>query len=352
LPVNNRKHLGKSILYIGSLNENSNSFGRYKTLQAMGNEVTGIDTDPYIYGGLFEKFHYHLNIGPGIVALNKKLLQSIEELNPEIVWIDNKPFLRVATLKRIRNIQPSVKIINLVTDDPTGKYKNAFRLCLQTAKYYDVHFVQRAVNISELKKYGANRVEICYRSYDPLLHRPLKLEDADRSIYKAAVGFIGTHESQREEFIVYLIKNNIPVSITGNDWQNATAWDMIQPFYKGPSVYGEAYIKTINGFDIALHFLRHTNRDEQDSRTFEIPACGTFMLAEKSLVHQDLFKDGEEAVFFESKEELLEKVQYYLAHNEERKAIAKAGYERCISSDYSHEARLKEVLEKVFKVQV
>lgn len=309
--------------------------------------MTGIDIDSYIYESFFEKFHHHLNIGPGILALNKKVLQTIREVLPEIIWVDNKPFLRQGTLKKIRKSFPFVKIVSLIIDDPTGKYKYAWRLGLHTAQYYHIHFVQREINISELQKYGSNRVEICYRSYDPGLHRPLELNEADIKKYKAGVGFIGTYESFREEYILHLLKNNVPVSITGNDWQNAKRWEVIMPYYKGPSVYGNAYPKTINGYDIALHFLRHASRDEQDSRTFEIPACGTFMLAEKSGVHQRLFEEGKEAVFFETKEELLVKVQFYLAHPAERKAIAKAGYERCVNSGYSHEVRLKEVIEKI-----
>ena len=64
-----------SILYIGSLHPRSNSFRRFKTLRTMGYEIMGIDVDPYIYGGSFTKFHHHLNIGPGIRALNKKVLE-------------------------------------------------------------------------------------------------------------------------------------------------------------------------------------------------------------------------------------------------------------------------------------
>jgi spore maturation protein CgeB len=139
------------------------------------------------------------------------------------------------------------------------------------------------------------------------------------------------------------------VSITGNEWQNAKQWHLIKSYYKGPSVYGEEYVKTINGFDIALHFLRHTNRDEQDSRTFEIPACGSFMLAEKSNVHLSLFEAGKEAVFFETKEELLESVHYYLEHPAERKSIEEAGHQRCVTSDYTHRGRLKEVLDKIYE---
>lgn len=315
----------------------------------MGNRVRGINSFEILYKSRFVSLHHHLNMGPGISALNKRVLTAIENDAPDVLWADNKPFLQPRTLKKIRKQWPAIKIINLITDDPTGKYRYAWRLCLATAKYYDVHFVQRHINIAELTKYGARRVEICYRSFDPDFHRKLALSKTDQQKYAAAVGFIGTHEAYREEFIVHLIQNNIPVSITGNEWEKATHWNIIQPYYKGPSVYGEEYVKTINGFDIALHFLRHVNRDEQDSRTFEIPACGSFMLAEKSDIHTTLFEEDKEAVFFETKDELLAKVRYYLAHVAERNVIAAAGHARCLHGGYSHQDRLQGVLDVIFE---
>jgi spore maturation protein CgeB len=90
------------------------------------------------------------------------------------------------------------------------------------------------------------------------------------------------------------------------------------------------------------------NRDLQTTRTMEIPACGGFMLAERTDEHQRLFEEGKEAVFFDinNLQELLEKVKYYLAQDEERKAIAKAGRKRCVDSGYSHHDILRYMLEQ------
>lgn len=37
----------------------------------MGHTVSAIHVDEFFYRGIFKKNHHHLNIGPGIVRLNK-----------------------------------------------------------------------------------------------------------------------------------------------------------------------------------------------------------------------------------------------------------------------------------------
>lgn len=336
-----------NILYVGSLGLNSNSLRRFNTLSLLGHHTRGINIDPLIFKSVFSRLHYHLNVGPGVSRLNKEILLLVRSAAPDLLLIDNKPFVSSGTLRKVKVLAPKMKIVNLITDDPTGQYRYAWSICLKSASLYDCHFVQRQVNVEELKAEGARRVEICYRSYDPSFHRPIELNQADKLTFSAEVGFIGTYEANREAYIAFLIENGIPVSVTGDGWPGGERWNLIKPYYKGPSVYGEPYVKTINGMKIALHFLRQANRDEQDSRSFEIPACGVFMLAESSALHRSLFEDEKEAVFFKSKEEMLEKIQYYLAHEEERKKIARAGMDRGLKSGYDHTSRLKMVIDTV-----
>ena len=86
------------ILYIGSLDETSNSYRRFKSLQALGHDVMGINIEPFIYGNMFTRFHHHLNIGPGIRTLNKKIIEALTVKEPDVIWVDNKPFLTASTL--------------------------------------------------------------------------------------------------------------------------------------------------------------------------------------------------------------------------------------------------------------
>ena len=79
----------------------------------------------------------------------------------------------------------------------------------------------------------------------------------------------------------------------------------------------------------------------------EIPACGGFMLAERTQAHLELFVESKEAVFFDSNEELLSKCIYYLTHEDERKRIILAALDRCKNSGYSNQNTIKKLLAKV-----
>ena len=69
-------------------------------------------------------------------------------------------------------------------------------------------------------------------------------------------------------------------------------------------LYSEDYSKSFQAFKISLCFLRKINYDQQTTRTVEIPACGGFMIAERTAEHKAMFEEGKEAEFFSSNEEL------------------------------------------------
>ncbi len=66
----------------------------------------------------------------------------------------------------------------------------------------------------------------------------------------------------------------------------------------GASCIGAAYREGIWRSKINLSFLTHSNHDEFAHKSFEIAACGGFLLAERSEGHVARFEEDEEAVFF------------------------------------------------------
>lgn len=79
-------------------------------------------------------------------------------------------------------------------------------------------------------------------------------------------------------------------------------------------------------------------------RAFDIMGCGGFLLSNFQADFLDLFVPGEDFVFYESKEDLLRKTGYYLAHEAERKAIAENGY-RKVAANHTYRHRVREMLD-------
>ncbi len=65
-------------------------------------------------------------------------------------------------------------------------------------------------------------------------------------------------------------------------------------------------------------------------RMFDVMACGGFLLNEYRPFLETMFEIGQEIEVFHNRDELLEKINHYLEHEEERKRIASAGCERVL----------------------
>lgn len=105
------------------------------------------------------------------------------------------------------------------------------------------------------------------------------------------------------------------------------------------------YRLAVGGAKIAVNLVRRANRDDHVMRTFEIPACGGFMLTERSSSHEELFSEDNEAAFFGSPDELVAKVRSYLVRDEARARIAAAGYRKITQGQHTYADRLAEIIE-------
>lgn len=340
-----------NILYIGELYYGSTCLMRMNALKSLGHDLTGVNILPgnSEFKKLLDRVNYRLSYKFDFEKLNDKIIEEFKEQNFDIVWVDKGKRIFLETLKELKKINPAIRLVHINPDDPFGKFRTGWKTFIKSIPYYDIHFVAREVNIPEYLEKGAKKVFVYDRSYDPEIHKPIELTEDEKLKYGCKVGFIGSWAPAREKSIAFLIDKGIEVAVWGNGWQKGNYWNKIKKYWRGPGLNGIEYAKAINGMEIALHFLRKENRDEQDSRTFEIPACGTFMLAERTKKHEELFKENEEAVFFDNDEELLHKINYYLKNTDDRIRIAKNGFNRSLSSGYSHKERLSKLLSVVEK---
>lgn len=65
-------------------------------------------------------------------------------------------------------------------------------------------------------------------------------------------------------------------------------------------------------------------------RDFEVPMSGGFYMVEYMEELEEFYEIGKEIVCYAGVEDLADKVRYYLRHDDEREAVRRAGYERCL----------------------
>ena len=77
-------------------------------------------------------------------------------------------------------------------------------------------------------------------------------------------------------------------------------------------------------------------------RMFDLPANGVMQISDGEEYLEEFFKVGVEVESYSSKEELVDKVKYYLKHDAARIKIAKAGYKKVMES-YLIKDKLREL---------
>jgi len=288
----------------------------------------------------------HKLLGPVDRAeANRAVVSAVGRGRFDLVWIEKGLTIHPATLLEIRAAQPACRIIGFSLDDmmnPANQSRNLRR----GLRLYDWYITNKSYNVAELKALGCPQVIFMDNGFDPATHQPVPVTSDDRKRLGGPVGFVGQWEPDRARSLRSLAQAGVPVRVWGYTWERMRAVPPDLALENRP-VWGEDYAKAICAFDINLCFLRKVNRDRQTTRSIEIPACGAFMLAERTDEHLRLFEEGKEAEFFSDDRELLAKTRYFLEHPEERLKVAQGGYERCLRSGYSYPERLRQVLAKL-----
>lgn len=113
----------------------------------------------------------------------------------------------------------------------------------------------------------------------------------------------------------------------------------------GPVDFAKQAPLVYNGSKINIYITPRAIRSGVPLRVLEIMACQGFVLVNYQEDLAKEFEDGKELVMYRSLEEMTDKIQYYLAHEEERKQIARAGYEKVLR-EYNYAEKLRKILEQ------
>jgi len=358
---------GLRILFLGQIGSGQTSLMRMRALERLGHSVHGVHTtEPWTKASwLKRQAQRRLQRGSIVAAINGAVIETARTFRPDLVWAEKQEFLRVETIRDLRQL--GARVVHF-TPDPyfTLSWKRT-RLMDDALAAFDGLVYCKSY---EAKQYEALRLPVFYMplGYCDEVHRPLPSDDPR---WQCAVGTLGAWEPRRERLLHDLAARGADLKIWGQYWDFLSdgKWtprrhiimrqlaggepfsihrdDLLARSYQGGEVYADDYARALSGTKIGLGFLRRVCPDQHTTRTFEIPACGSLLMADRTSEHQQFFDEGTEAEFFESSDELVDKVTFYRTNEAARRRIAAAGRRRCIEGQYAYVHRLQPVLDLI-----
>jgi spore maturation protein CgeB len=289
-------------------------------------------------GGRVLEAHRQRHIAP--------LLEVVRRERPELVIVLKGLFVSAQDVREMRASGAFVGIIN--HDDFFSLNPNNWSaIQRQALAHYSYVFVTREVNVREVEPLNPN-VEFFPFAYYPGIHRPLPIPEHERARFEMDVVFVGTWEAERCRLLEQLVQR-VPAryAVWGSHWSRAGKRSPLARYLIGSEAWMDDQARALGGAKIALAFLRKLNRDDYTQRTFEIPACGGLLLAERTARHQSFYREGVEAEFFDPNrpEELVDKVRALLADPARREAIREAGRQALERQHHTYQDRLLRVIE-------
>jgi hypothetical protein len=280
---------------------------------------------------LARRINQRMFVGSAMMRMNRALLAAAAEYRPELIWFDNCWWSYPWTLYSVR--KHARHLVHYTTDDIF--VHSHLWLHRRVVHLYDLYLSTNRLNVLDIhERYGIPTMRVGMGYDERLQCRPESVPSGVPA--SCTIVFVGHWEPHTERYICALKRAGLSVAVWGGNWHRAAD----SALRVTVELEHELYVPMIAQAEIALCFLSRTNRNESTGRSFEIPAIGTFMLAERTPEHQFLYGDGVGAAFFSGEDELVQKARYYLDHPEERRRIAAVGHARCVSLGLSWQRHL------------
>ncbi len=335
----------KKILLVGYFNKDKN---KYSYSDSFYNKLSEL-------GYTVKKFNYRKKIfflsKVNNWLINFFLCRKAKSFNPDLILFIKAETIYSKTIKKLKN--NNYFMVNFYPDNPFVFWNgNSNKQVLNSLPYYDCFLSWSRALMPVLSSAGCNDVYYFPFAYDKdIFEKNVNLTEQDIDNYKSEVCFAGTWDPDREEWLTGLVQKlpNLDLVIYGNLWnENLNNNSVLRPFLKGEAIYRDELIKVFKTSKIVLNFIRKQNMTSHNMRTFEAPATGAFLLTQRTSEQaEELFKEKEGIDCFDSVDELVSKIEFYLKNDDLRRLIADNGKKRV--KEFELKIVLKKFMEYIHK---
>jgi len=343
----------KTVVLAGGIWFGCTTFGIGQGLRRLGWDVHEIDMGQFFpqYRSRWLRAIRRVVRPLAVRDYNEAIVEAVRAEKPRAFVTVKGEFVKGATLQEIADL--GVARANYYPD-----YRFSYPgVDEATFSLYSHFFSTKSFQIPYLSnKLGVDKVTHLPHGYQPDAHRP-----PDDSLLQCRppmdILYVGSHTPWKEAWLA-AVKRRFPhlqFRVYGNGWRKNADVRLFQDAIVGLPITGTAYARAIRSarITLAIHMGPSGTDGWQDlvsTRTFEIPACKGFMLHIDNEEVRQFFTPGKEIDVFATKEELFEKIEFYLKHDSLREAMIERAYARCVPV-YSYDERARVIAEWIERSQ-
>lgn len=263
----------------------------------------------------------------GVGACNKKFLQACRNFKPDVIALCSADIIHPETLEQARRIAPNVAIFQYYID--TLSIEQNFAHVSNKKHVVDKTFITTAGDVLSRLSGGRTKVAFIPNPVDPSIdtQRCHERDDLANDIFFAGhIGADWTDAGDLRNRALEIITRNFPDTRCAFHSQNALGY-----------LYGAEFIEEMTRSKIGLNFSqKHKNARPgpggelyfySSDRIGLYQGNGLLLFTQRDFNLSDLY-GADTLVEVESETDFVEKLRYYLEHDDERKKVAQAGYQR------------------------
>jgi spore maturation protein CgeB len=296
---------------------------------------------------LLERFsgtvrHRFPSLSPSVTRVNQRVVDAAYSARVGNALVTNGRELQASTVLESRRVLElrGGGIACYLCDDPF----NPAHRCdswLQSLPCYSLVVTTKRAIVHDLRAIGCTNIAYSRFGYNPEVHRPINPES--RGFNRVDVAFAGNADRDRLPIIGELAErlSGFSIGLYGDGWHR---WASLRAVHR-PPVTGLDYSAAMSAATVCPCLVRRANRDGHVMRSFELPAIGAFMLAERTEEHQEIFDEGVHCEFWSSIEELADKARWYSANPRRAAELALCGHEMIRAGGHTYADRARQVLD-------
>lgn len=328
------------ILFVGNRNVyflNTNHY-REQALLALGHEVVFFDIRSYWLKARIRQWFPFLDHWD-LSRINKNIVRrAVRERFDLCVVIGGQNVFPWA-VKEIR--EAGVPIALWTTDPP---HPGTFERVRTSAGEYTKVFCAGTEAMELLWQSGFKKAVWLPFCAEPKVHDFCVLSSEEKRRYGHDIVFVGSYYPNRRDVFGALV--DLDLGVWGALWDRLPVGDVLKKKVIALHTDVTVWTKIYSAAKIVLvvHFHKeNTPCDQASPKLFEAMSCGSFVLCDDQKDARTLFRDREHLVFFKDAVDLRAKVEYYLAHPDERERIACQGKAE-VRARHTYEKRMAMIM--------